>query len=402
MAIKTRKEGDQTFYEVSVKSRSPTNRLNQVQRQNSGVLKGLSDEEVHKKLQRIEMHLYGDARAEVAIKEGKGLTWAKLIAKWEVEALEDKDVLESLDLSMQSANGYLQAIRDHTDGWKKLYASEITAVEFESLVLNMRKAGYSNSTIYNLKSAINCCYKWAIKKRMVPNVSVPPTYGCTISRKSSRRPEVLNYSEICFLLEKAEELKHEWYPIWKIVLHTGIRSGEALALKAKDIILEEARIMLDTKFNFKSRKEEQLKDCEWRQVAINPELKSFFISLGIQQMSPEDYVLPRIKAWKHGEAARILRSFCEEIKITSICFHTLRACWATQLLRNGVAQSKVMIMGGWADLETMQVYLRRAGVEIQGATDSLSFERKRERPGRILKIVGKSHLGSLDDEFDSE
>ncbi|RYZ76976.1 MAG: hypothetical protein EOP05_03400 [Proteobacteria bacterium] len=70
----------------------------------------------------------------------------------------------------------------------------------------------------------------------------------------------------------------------------------------------------------------------------------------------------------------------------SVCFHALRACWATQLLNTGLEASKVMKMGGWSDWETMMRYIRLAGIEIAGATDKLKFERN-ERPSRVLKLV---------------
>ncbi len=402
MAIKwqtTEENGKISYlYQVCVKARARSDRSIQAQKSEAGVLTGvLSDNEIRKKLQRIELRLYGDAREEVARREGAGILWIDLIQRWETEALGDPLVLEFLNVGQKSAKGYLQSIRDHTDGWAKKAASEINAADFEMLILSMRKTGYAEATIYNLKSAINCCFKWAIKMRMLRGVSVSPTYGCTISRKNSRRPEVLNYSQICHLLEQAKEQKHPWYSIWKLALHTGLRSGEAYALRVRDIDLEEKRIMLDTKYNFDSRREEPLKDHEWRQVPINEELYAFFVSLGIRSKRPEEYILPHITAWKNGEAARIIRAFCEEIGVTSICFHTLRACWATQLLKNGVAQATVMIMGGWADLETMQVYLRRAGVEIEGGTDSLKFERK-ERPGRVLKFVARANEKYLENE----
>ncbi|WP_164848339.1 hypothetical protein [Halobacteriovorax sp. HLS] len=41
--------------------------------------------------------------------------------------------------------------------------------------------------------------------------------------------------------------------------------------------------------------------------------------------------------------------------------------------KTGVAPIKVMAMGGWADLKTMQRYIRKAGTEIKGITDSLNL-----------------------------
>lgn len=409
MAMHVYIENNEVKYRISVKSRSRLDRKIQPQRSETGVLKELTPEQYEasglseltkRKLQRIEMRLFGDARAEVATLEAAGITWKKLVDRWIDEAIGDEEELEVLGIGMRSANGYIQALRDHTECWNKKHASEITAADFELLILQMRKMGYANSSIYNVKSAINSCFKWAIKRRLVRGVTVPPTYGCTISRKNSRRPEILNYSEICTLLEEAKERNHPWYTIWTAVLYTGFRSGEAYALRRKDLSREEKRIIFDVKYNFDTRIEDQLKDHEWRQVPINEELDQLFEEMGVWNLAPDEYVFPRIQAWKNGEAARHLRAFCEEIEVPSICFHTLRACWATQLLKNGVPQAKVMIMGGWADLETMQAYLRRAGVEIEGATDSLSFNRRRERPARVLKIVAEN--AALESEYDSE
>ena len=114
-----------------------------------------------------------------------------------------------------------------------------------------------------------------------------------------------------------------------------------------------------------------------------------FLELGVDRMNPEDYVFPRFTAWRNGDAAKTLREFCNKIEIPSVCFHTIRACWATHLLRNGVSHTKVQTMGGWSEIKTMQRYLRLAGVEIEGATDSLSI-RRRERPARVLKLIRSS------------
>ena len=75
--------------------------------------------------------------------------------------------------------------------------------------------------------------------------------------------------------------------------------------------------------------------------------------------------------WNKGEQARVLRMFCQGIGLRSVCFHTLRACFATQLLANDVAPARIMKICGWRDLKTMQHYVRLAGVDERGATETL-------------------------------
>ena len=69
----------------------------------------------------------------------------------------------------------------------------------------------------------------------------------------------------------------------------------------------------------------------------------------------------------------MLRAFLREINLPSVRFHDLRASWATVMLSKGVEPIKVMSMGGWRDLKTMQSYIRKSGINIQGITGGLNF-----------------------------
>ena len=50
-----------------------------------------------------------------------------------------------------------------------------------------------------------------------------------------------------------------------------------------------------------------------------------------------------------------------------------RACFATQLISSGIPATTVMKICGWRDLKTMQRYIRLAGIDEGGATESLKF-----------------------------
>lgn len=73
------------------------------------------------------------------------------------------------------------------------------------------------------------------------------------------------------------------------------------------------------------------------------------------------------------DQAKVLKSFCEEIGITQVKFHDLRATFITQMLNNGVALSKVMAIVGHSSLKTTQGYLRLSGKDIEGATEELNI-----------------------------
>jgi hypothetical protein len=91
--------------------------------------------------------------------------------------------------------------------------------------------------------------------------------------------------------------------------------------------------------------------------------------------------------------------FCEEIGITPICFHTLRACFATELLKRGVDVPSVMRVGGWKSLKTMMHYVRLSGVGDKGITDPLDY--RSEDPSStnkaLLKAVGETFSSEGDE-----
>lgn len=84
-----------------------------------------------------------------------------------------------------------------------------------------------------------------------------------------------------------------------------------------------------------------------------------------------NFVLPRLSKWDKGEQARELRIFLKLVGLPEIRFHDLRASWATWLLGKGVVPVKVMAQGGWKDMKTMMIYLRKAGIDIVGSTSVL-------------------------------
>ena len=383
MAINKYMKDGILHYSVSWCARSPMDRSLKVSRQEDGIAEGIPDEILTKKLNSIENKMRNEAQREVIRREAAGSKWSTLVDRWEIALKDGSGTLTKIKAS--TAHSYVQALRDFTLIWMDRHAADITPADVVEILAKMKNEGYSTCRIYNVKVAVNQCFKWGIQKRLVRGQAQSPGIGISVNRKNSKRPESLNRTQITQLLSRAYAEQHPWRQIWQLVLLSGVRSGEAYELRVKDIDREEKRIFLERKYNFDSKEIEPLKDAEWRQVPINSELDALLIELGVQAMGPEELVLPRIRGWTNGEAARILRSFCVDVELPSICFHTLRALWATQLLRDGVPQRAVMEMGGWSDSETMERYIRRSGIEIEGATDTLRF--KTEQTGRILSLV---------------
>lgn len=112
----------------------------------------------------------------------------------------------------------------------------------------------------------------------------------------------------------------------------------------------------------------------WRNVPVSSEFYWFLVNeLKIEAKKSEDFILPRFWEWDKGCQAQILRGFCIANGLPSVRFHTLRACFATQLISTGIPATVVMKICGWRDMKTMQFYIRLAGIDEGGATEVLRF-----------------------------
>jgi integrase len=141
-------------------------------------------------------------------------------------------------------------------------------------------------------------------------------------------------------------------------------------------------------YNCRTRSVKSTKAGYWRQVPISEKLLEILQAQRLDTGHTPD-VFPRHWEWTKGLQAKVLRSFCYIHGLPSIKFHTLRACFATQMLRQGVEAAKVMKICGWKELKTMQHYVRLAGIEVHGATERLEFfnpPAANREPGRSATI----------------
>lgn len=162
-----------------------------------------------------------------------------------------------------------------------------------------------------------------------------------------------------------------------------MRNGELYALTWSNVDFENKIITLSRSYNTRTRSYKCTKSGCWRQIPISPELELILKELKLAAGNRAE-VLPRLSGWEKGIEAKILRGFCKMIGLPSIKFHTLRACFATQLIRTGVPPIQIQKICGWKDLETMQIYIRLAGIEIQGVTDQLKFLPEDQIMGKVV------------------
>ncbi len=373
---------DQFLVRIKVKSKTDPTVVVQRERQ-----KGIRSLE---QAIKIRNELMGEAQREVARREYLGSTLGQIVEDWEAGIVTNR-IFSVRTITKTTLEDYGQVLRNYVFDWWKRPASEIMPAEISQRLhyIHVEK-GKSRGVQLKLRSAINTIYEWAIGAGRINGIQFSPAKDVPlVGRKMEKQKPILNLQQIRKLLEAARGYEHLWLPVWLFCLLTGARSGEAYAIEWSDVDLENSRLFINKSYNKRLKKVGPTKAGYWREVPINSELARLLMELRAKHSATSNFVLPRITNWERGAQARVLREFCKLIGIPEINFHALRACFATQLLRNGVEAARVMKICGWKELETMQRYIRLAGVEVEGVTDSLKFTSSDEAMAKVVNLFGE-------------
>ena len=364
MAYSSYEKNGVTFWKVYVNLRSKIDPKIREQK----VVPDLTSELAAKK---EEKKVLEELSARIARREGFGRQWGEVVDEWEKEVREDGFKRLSEVVLMDSVS----ALKRWTTDWLERPASDITRADARRVLDNVESSVKTRQTVQRAKCLIDTVFLWGIEREFIRGVRQSPVAGMDLGVvRKEKVPEILTLDEIKTLLWSAQQLDCPWLPIWSVALLTGMRNGELHALLWSDVDFERRLITVSKSYNTRLRRVmvDQTKGGKWRKVPISPDLYDILLEMR-KDAGDRPEVLPRFWQWDKGEQARILRGFCKSVGIRSVRFHTLRACFATQLLSLGVSSARVMKVCGWEDLRTMQSYIRFAGMDEVGATDNLKI-----------------------------
>jgi len=361
MSISSYEKDGKTFWKVYVNVRNKKDPAIREQKLVQGI-------ETRKAAVTEEKRLLRELTEKLSAQASQGLTWEAIIDRWEMAMRDDKSYY---DYQLTTIMDYVSRLRNWTTSWLKRPAAEINRGDARSCLRDIEIAGKTRKFQKVVKETINVVFDWGIQERLIRGVHESPMRGIELTaRKEEKVPDILTLEEIRKLLFEAKRLESRWYPIWVLALLTGMRNGELFALEWSDVSFENRKITVSKSYNTRFKQVKCTKSGAWRTVPISDDLYEFLVELK-RQTGDQKHVLPRIGKWASGWQAQELRKFCVGIGIKSIRFHALRACFATQLLAHDIAPARVMKICGWEQLDTMQRYIRMAGIDERGATQVL-------------------------------
>lgn len=348
MMIKAYMVNEKRFFEVYVAKRGANRKI--VARRKRGIKN-------EREAKSIELELM--LEVGIAIKRGSVETWGN----WKEEVLQR--VKERFKNS--TYGNYSAYISNWVpEEWNSKPLDEIKPKDVFQ-VIDKSKSKLSQVSQLTFLKILRRVFQEAVNEGVIP---FNPARGVVIKVPESNK-SVLNTTEVDILLRQAKDLDHRFYPIWCFAVQTGMRSGEMYGLLWKDVDFERNQISVNKQW---TRRDgiAPTKSRENRVVPISQDLRAFLLNLRQQNPHAEN-VLPHLAEWTHGDQAKIIREFCRMIGITEVKFHDLRATFITNMLSQGVPLAKVMSIVGHKKMDTTNVYLRLAGVDVKGATDALSY-----------------------------
>lgn len=361
-------------FKVRIAKRSPVKPSIRVDKIQKGFLSLQEAEKAEKKM-------LNEAQRELFSLETKEERWKTLIEEW-YEAAYQEDIFIR-NISRPTIDEYYGLLNKHTAEWFNLRIDEIDRARVWRKLNDLEKTMTIKSAS-RVRAGIDHIFKWCILSSRVKVTGLPTEGYKTLNKEEEKMPEILTLSEIRQLLKAAHGVRHEWHEVWTLALYTGMRSGELYALRWASVDFDNKMIYVHENWTNKTGYG-PTKGRYWRSVPISDQMVTFLKELKLKT-EKTGFVLPHFKDWENGNQAQVLRIFCEGSGLPSIKFHTLRACFATQLIKDGVAPAIVMKICGWKDLKTMQRYIRLAGIEVKGATDGLKLLPENEVMGRVVNL----------------
>ena len=231
-------------------------------------------------------------------------------------------------------------------------------------LINQRKA--SPGTVNSYSAAIRFLFAVTFN-RTLNYLQIPR------QKKRKTLPEVLTREEVFSIIESCRNIKRK--AMLMVVYSAGLRVSEAAALKIQHIDSKNMRLFVDCGKGGKDRYTLLSEAClgvlreNWK--TYRPKHPDGWLFLGTYNVS-------------HITSGGITFAFNEAVKRTNISknvsIHTLRHCFATHLLEDGVSLLQIKELLGHSSIQSTTIYLHLANTTsgIKSPLDNLLTDERSE------------------------
>ena len=240
----------------------------------------------------------------------------------------------------------------------------ITEIDIQNYILYLKKErGLSAGTINNYISGVKFLYTFILDKewnaRKIPRM-----------KRNINFPVIPSRSDVLTLLNATTNLKHK--AILVLLYGSGLRVGEVAKLKISDICSKSMRIRVD------NAKHNTNRYTILSAIALNILREYFKTYCSSKPYCMDDWLFAGQKPNEHINVKSIKNTL---IKLRNslqmdqkISAHTLRHCFATHSLEDGVEPVFIQQMLGHKSLHTTLAYLHMTSKSLMGVKSPLDTD----------------------------
>jgi integrase/recombinase XerD len=252
-------------------------------------------------------------------------------------------------------NAFLSYMQEHTRP-----IEEMTLEDVQQYILYLKKdKGLSPGTINNYISAIKFFYTYVLEKEW-NSIKVPRM------KRAQSFPVIPPKEEVLLLLNSTNNLKHK--AILALIYGSGLRVSEVAKLKICDIDSKSMRVRVQ---NAKHNTNRYTILSETALIVLREYFKHYFS----KDYTRNDWLFPgrdksdpiHVKTIKNT-----LIKLKDKLQLDpNISAHTLRHCFSTHLLEDGVEPVFIQQMLGHKSLKTTLTYLHMTSKSVMGIKSPL-------------------------------
>ena len=303
------------------------------------------------------------------------------------------ETYEKPRLDPNTAAGHVSKINRHilpVIGDKKL--NDVTVADVQNILSNLKSASMGKQ----VKSIINLCFDAAIADELYAHPN-PAQDKRIVMPASVKKRTPLGKDDLTLLIRFLPQMKAEHARLLVILIMTGCRRGEALAVRWEDIDWSKKALHLQRVIRFRNNRPEvssKMKTSSANQIVSiwdefipylgEPQCAGFIINCDGAPLSERQYM----NRW--NALQKELKKAGLEQRFTA---HQLRHTYATIAANSGEIAPKVLQgMLGHAHFQTtMNTYVGLDAEKMVASSQSLS--------GEYAKIVAESCSGSCSSEM---
>lgn len=238
---------------------------------------------------------------------------------------------------------------------------EVTERDIQQYILHLKKEkGLSAGTINNYISAIRFFYTHVLNKdwdkKKIPRM-----------KKTHKLPVIPPKQDVLAILNGTTNLKHK--AIFVLIYGSGLRVSEVARLKISDICSKTMRVRIE---NAKHNTNRYSILSETALKVLRDYFKAYLSSTNYK---PEDWLFPGQAPGEHIHIKSIKNTLIKlrnQLQLDAkISAHTLRHCFATHSLEEGIDPVIIQQLLGHKNLSTTTAYLHLTSKSLMGIKSPL-------------------------------